>query len=85
MGDMFFGAGSNATTFTLDLSGWDTSQVTNMGSMMFIGAGYRSTTWSVTIPRTNGNGINNATSSLYGKDTSIYVTPPYGRSFTLAP
>jgi surface protein len=84
MSYMFSGVGYKATTFTLDLSGWNTSRVTDM-SYMFDIAGYNATTWSVTIPRTNGNSINNTTSSLYGKNTSAYATPPNGKSFTLAP
>ena len=48
------------------------------------GAVLSSTTWSVTIPRTNGNGISNTASRLYGQTTSKYATPLSGRSFTLA-
>ena len=43
---MFTYAGNNATTFNLDLSNWDTSKVTHMGSM-FSNAGSKATTWSV--------------------------------------
>ena len=80
---MFSSAGYSATTFTLDLSSWNTSRVTNM-SYMFTSAGYSATTWSVTIPQTNGGGISNTTSRLYGKTTSTYGEPDYGKSFTLA-
>ena len=83
MGDMFRYAGSSATTFTLDLSDWNTSNVTNMGDM-FRYAGSSATTWSVTIPPTNGNNISNTTSNMYGQTTSVYDTPPSGKSFTLA-
>ena len=46
MSYMFYRAGYNATTFTLDLSSWDTSKVTSMNSM-FYNAGRNATTWSV--------------------------------------
>ena len=46
MSYMFNSAGSNATTFNLDLSSWDTSKVTDM-SYMFVGAGYKATTWNI--------------------------------------
>ena len=46
MSYMFTDAGSNATTFNLDLSSWNTAKVTNMNSM-FLRAGYNATTWSV--------------------------------------
>jgi hypothetical protein len=56
---------------------------------MFDDAGYNATTWNVTIPKTNGNGINNTTSILYGKDEDVYINPPDAnnnqtREFTLA-
>jgi hypothetical protein len=38
----------------------------------------------LTIPKTNGNGLNNTTSAMYGSSTSYYLTPPSGKSFTLA-
>lgn len=41
-------------------------------------------TWNVIIPQTNGGSINNTTSRLYGKTTSIYASPAGGKSFTLA-
>ena len=43
---MFYYAGQNATTFSLDISGWDTSKVMSM-SGMFCYAGYSATTWSI--------------------------------------
>ena len=64
------------------ISDWDTSSVNGMLSM-FYGAGNSASTWSVIIPQTNGNNISNTTSRLYGETTSIYCTPPSGRSFTL--
>ena len=83
MNSMFYSAGRSATTFNLNLSSWDTSQVTNMLGM-FNFAGNSATTWSVTIPQTNGGGISNTTSRLYGKTTSTSATPLSGKSFTLA-
>ncbi len=83
MSYMFQRAGVRATTFSLNLSGWDTSQVTNM-SGMFNEAGYSATIWYITIPKTNGNGINNDTTHMYGKNTSTYTVPPDSRTFTLA-
>ena len=86
MSSMFESAGYNATTFILDLSSWDTSSVTSVANMynMFYYAGYSATSWSVTIPQTNGGGISNTTSRLYGKTTSTYSEPDSGKSFTLA-
>ena len=44
---MFQGAGRNATTWSIgDLSGWDTSNVTDMINM-FDFAGYNATTWNI--------------------------------------
>ncbi len=83
MSYMFSGAGSSASDFNLNLSSWNISNVTNMGAM-FSFAGSSATTWSITIPATNGNGISNTTNRLYGQTTSIYATPPTGKSFTLA-
>ena len=84
MYSMFYSAGYSATTWSIGgLSDWNTSNVTNMGDM-FRYAGSSATTWSVTIPPTNGNNISNTTSNMYGQTTSVYDTPPSGKSFTLA-
>ena len=69
--------------FDLDLSNWDTSKVIDM-DYMFSDAGNNATTFSITIPRTNGNGINNDTTHMYGSTTSTYADPPSSRTFTLA-
>lgn len=45
MSRMFESAGSNNSTLNLDLSGWDTSNVTRMGSM-FSGAGSNADSWN---------------------------------------
>jgi hypothetical protein len=83
MSHMFDDAGYSATTFTLNLSSWNTANVTDM-SCMFEGAGYSATTWSVTIPQTNGGSISNTTTKFYGQTTSVYGSPDSGKSFTLA-
>ena len=84
MRSTFDHAGYNATSFSLDLSGWNTSSVTTMIDMFTV-AGKYATSWSITIPQTNGDGISNTTSALYGSTTSTYANPPSSRSFTLAP
>jgi hypothetical protein len=81
---MFSGAGHNATTFSLDISTWNTSNLTTMTNM-FKDAGRSATNWSILISKTNGNGIDNDTTCLYGKTNTNYATPDDGRLFTLAP
>ena len=81
--NMFDGTGYGATSLTIDLSGWDTSSVSSMDDM-FYGAGRNATTWIVTIPSTNGGGINNDTTHLYGSNSSTYAEPASGKTFTLA-
>ncbi len=83
---MFELIGSNSTTFNLNLSGWNTSQVTEMGGM-FNDAGEDATTFSIIIPRTNGNGLSNTPSIMYGQNSSYYVesrAAGSNRVFTLA-
>ena len=81
---MFDSTGYSASTFSLDLSGWNTSSVSDMGNM-FNSAGYSATTWSIIIPQTNGGGVNNTTSYMYGYNANYHcAAPPSGRSFTLA-
>ncbi|NLL01755.1 MAG: BspA family leucine-rich repeat surface protein, partial [Mollicutes bacterium] len=46
MAFMFASAGESAAEFELDLSGWDTSNVTDMYGM-FYDAGESATTWSI--------------------------------------
>ena len=46
MAFMLYDAGESAAEFELDLSGWDTSNVTHMYGM-FYGAGESATTWSI--------------------------------------
>ena len=47
-------------------------------------AGYNATTFSITIPKTNGNGISNDTTHMYGSTSSTYASPPSSRTFTVA-
>ena len=94
MTGVFCMTGYLSTTFKVNLSGWDTSKAEvfyeeNLYSntiyyRMFDSAGYNATTWEVIIPHTNGGGISNDTTHLYGKNTSLFIDPPSGRTFTLA-
>ncbi len=80
MSYMFNSAGINATNVELDLSGWNTSSVTNMYAMFVV---YSYTNWSAKISATNGSGITNTTTRMYGETTSVYVDSPSGRTFIL--
>ncbi len=82
MSQMFYNAALNCNSFNLDLSGWNTSKVTNMRDMFknASGAYY----WTVKIPKTNSNGIENTNSRMYGKDSSTYAEPRSGKYFTVA-
>ena len=82
MNSIFQQVGYNAKNLSLNLSGWNTSNVTSM-SGMFTNTGKLATTWLVRIPNTNGAGIQNTASALYGNSTSVYATPISGKSFTL--
>ena len=82
---MFYNTGRNASTFNLNISGWNTSKLTSLNSIFYY-TGYSASTFSITIPQTNGNGINNSTNRLYGSTSSYYANPPTGvstRQFTL--
>ncbi len=81
--NMFGDAGRNATTFILDLTDVDCSNVSSWNGA-FYSIGKSATTWSVIIPKTNGNGINNTTTKLFGSSSEVYVSPDSGREFTLA-
>ncbi len=70
-------------SFSLDISSFDLSHVTEMDYML-TGAGEDATDWTVKIPKTNGNGLMNTTTRIYGANESIYFDAPEGRSFTLA-
>ena len=80
---MFERVSWTATSFRLDLSNWNTSNVENMINM-FQAVAYRSTNPTYIIPKTNGNGIDNTTTKLYGKDSETYATLSFSNhSFTL--
>ena len=84
MSHMFSYVSHDTTNFKLDLSSWNTSKVTDMDNMCQE-SGQWATTWSIIIPRTNGNSINNTTSQMFGSTSSTYASPISGKSFTLAP
>ena len=83
MNSMFSGAGNTASIFSLDLSSWDTSSVTDMDDMFYY-AGENASTWSIVIPQTNGNNIVNTTSRMHGQIASIYAALDGVKAFTLA-
>lgn len=55
------------STTSLNISGWNMSKVQNISNMF---SSYFPT--PLTIPATNGNGLANTTTRLYGKDESVY-------------
>ena len=68
----------------LDVSKWNTSNITNL-SLAFSKVGVSAANWQITIPKTNGNGINNTIDTLYGKTSdNKYDSLDSGRLFTLA-
>jgi surface protein len=81
---IFNGAALYATSFALNLSGWNTSKVTDFNMFTFSGMGSRATTWSAIIPATNGGGINNTPTAMYGSSESVYAPVTNGKTFTLA-
>ena len=83
MSSMFNSAGQRATTFNLNISGWNMSKARYINNM-FLWAGENAQNYNIIIPRTNGNGLNNTTSALYGRDSNEVATPAYTKSFTLA-
>ena len=65
------------------------SNVTTVNRMFGAYSNSRYRTWKVTIPKTNGAGINNTTTKIYGKTGYFDVTEEYGLNennarFTLA-
>ena len=83
MRDMFGFTMYSLNIYELDISGWNMSKVTNF-EKMFHQAGANASTWNVNIPSTNGNGIINSTTIMYGESSSNFVNPPDDRSFTLS-
>ena len=78
---MFRGAGGSSS-FTVDISGWDTSNMTDIKNV-FGYAARNAKTWKVIIPQTNSNNIWNSSTKLYGKTTNDYTIPDGSRRFTL--
>ena len=75
---MFYYAGYNATTFTLDLSSWNNSSVTNMSSM-FSFAGYSATTFTLDLSSWNTASVTDMGGMFLGagyRATSWSVTIP---------
>ncbi len=90
MRSAFTVVGAYATgNVTIDMRGWDMSNVTNLENILNSVGSRTEGNWQVIIPRTNGNGLSNSPSILYGANASVYVTPRSlaipTRSFTLAP
>ena len=84
MEKMFYNSGGyNVATYSVNLSRWNTSNVTNTYEM-FQDAGKYIPSFNITIPSTNGNGISNTTTAMYGKTTSYVMEPPYSKEFTIA-
>ena len=82
MRSMFSFTKINSNIYELNLSGWNMSNVTDLTNM-FHEAGVNASTWNVVIPSTNGNGLNNSSSTLYGGSDSIFANPPSEKSFTI--
>ena len=86
---MFREAGEYASSFILDISHWNMSKVTAIVTML-LRAGYGGgTNWEIIIPATNGAGINNTDTVLYGASESVKIDLSTdvgytGRHFTLA-
>ena len=75
---MFSSAGYNAPSFTLNLSSWDTSNVTNM-SYMFQNAGYNASSFTLNLSSWNTSSVtnmNNMFSSSGNSATTWSVTIP---------
>ncbi len=85
MASMFYDTCRRCNTFYLDMSNWDTSNVTSMTNV-FMRTGYSASNWTIKIPRNNGGGIINTTTTLYGKTVDINTSSSLARNsatFTL--
>lgn len=51
---------------------------------MFASVGTNATTFSIIIPQTNSNGINNTNTIFYGNTADCSAIAPLGREFILA-
>ena len=73
MGSMFLSAGRNSSSFSLDLSGWDTNSVTDM-SHMFEGAGQNSSSFSLNLSGWDTSSVTNMSDMFKGSGVkTIYV------------
>lgn len=71
MSNMFAFANYNTTTFNLDLSSWDTSNVTDMSSMFYyIGAGNNATTFNLDLSSWDTSSVTNISSMFNGAGSS---------------
>ena len=70
---IFDDLGYHSTTFNLDIRGWNTSNVTAM-SAMFCDVAPDATERNILLPPTNGNGINNTDTIIYGIDETVYAS-----------
>ena len=74
MSHLFYYTGANSETFNLDISTWNTSKVEDMdGMFMKTGISADENARNILLPKTNGNGINNTSSIIYGIDDSVYA------------
>ncbi len=62
----------SSDAFTLNISGWNTSKVTNM-ERMFSNTGNLDIERTFILPETNGNGIANTDTIIYGIDENVYA------------
>ena len=86
---MFEYTGNYSDYVYIDIRNFNMSNVTDVSRMFGAYSNSRYRTWRVTIPRTNGNNIENTTTIINGKNTSFDVTSDYGLNknnarFTLA-
>ena len=71
MSNMFNNVGCHSSSFMLDISGFNTSNV-NFIVNMFDHTGIDAVERNIILPETNGNGINNTATRIYGMDNSIF-------------
>ena len=84
MESMFYATGGGMNSrFYLDISSFNMSKVEDLTGFLDY-AGYQANDWTVIIPATNGNGIQNTTTRIYGANESVYYDLPSGREFTIA-
>lgn len=89
MSRMFSNTGNYSDYVNINIRGFNMSNVTDVSRMFGAYPNSRFRTWKVTIPRTNGNSIENTTTITNGKNTSFDITNSYGLNannarFTLA-